>query len=130
MSSDDDQKRRDDYNKLRDLKKRASDLNFHSKEDEIVATLKELSSARVNNGHWHLEYDESFTNYVLQILHLKQQEKLLIEQNQYNRKQILWARVVAITAVLTFLVTLGILKFNPDTFARNFGPAAPTSTAK
>ena len=41
----------------------------------------------------------------------KLQKKLLDEQNEYNRKQLFWSRVLAIATICLVLATLLLLKF-------------------
>jgi multisubunit Na+/H+ antiporter MnhG subunit len=55
---------------------------------------------------------------------------MLKKQDEYNSKQLFWSRSVAITAVLALLAALGIVKFHPDAFAKNFGTSAAKSTTK
>src|SRR3989344_5791675 len=100
-------------------------LDIKASEDEILAFAKDIPLIGIS-----AEVRQMYMNYTIGLLSLKQQEKLLIAQNDYNRKQVFWARTVAITAILTFLVTLGILKYNPETFNKSFGFTSATSTVK
>ncbi len=103
--------RKDDYEALRELKKRASELNFYSREEEIAATLKELSSAR-ENGQWHLTNDEAYPNYVLQLLSLKQQEKLIEEQKQSSEELVTSTKYLAYATIALAIFT-AILSLEP-----------------
>lgn len=65
------------------------------------------------------EVRHMYMDYTTSLLTLKQQQKLLAEQNRYNQKQLIWTRVMAIATVVSVLVALGILKFNSETLDRN-----------
>lgn len=45
-------------------------------------------------------------------VNFKLQKKLLDEQNEYNRKQLFWSRILAIATILLVFATL-LLTYNP-----------------
>ena len=99
--------------------------DMKANEDEILAFANEIPLMGIS-----AEIRQMYMNYTIGLLYIKQQEKLLTAQNEYNSKQVFWARTVAITTILALLVSLGILKFNPETFNKNFGFTDPASTVK
>jgi len=44
-------------------------------------------------------------------INFKLQRKLLDEQNEYNRKQLYWSRILAIATICLVIATLLLLKF-------------------
>lgn len=93
-----------------------SEINIHSTEEQILKFCQDVPMMAMD-----VQVRQMYMDYATNLLALKQQQKLLIEQNQYNQRQLFWARVVAISTVLSVLVALGILSFNPQTFNRTFG---------
>ena len=57
-----------------------------------------------------------FIQYKLQELSLADQEKrhkeLLTEQNEYNKKQLFWTRILAIATICLAIATILLVKFN------------------
>ncbi len=102
-----------------------SEINVESSEEEIVKFCQDVPMMALS-----AEMKQMFMDYGIGLLSQKQQQKLLIEQNKYNKSQLVWARVVAITAIVSIFVALGILKFNPETLNRNFSFFVATSSPK
>jgi len=93
-----------------------SEINIHSTEQQILQFCQAIPMMALD-----VQMRQMYMDYSINLLALKQQQKLLDEQNQYNQKQLVWARTVAITAIVSVLVTLGLLKFDPQTSSRPFG---------
>ena len=95
------------------MEKRIWDLNFDSDEAEIMQKLKELITSRVNNTEHQNERDDVSINYALQLLNLKQQQKLVQEQKNGNHelvKSTKWLAYATIgLAIITAIIGLASL---------------------
>ncbi len=86
--------------------KKLSDIKINSTEEQIiefceaVPMLPDLSS----------EMREMYLHYGTSLLTLKQEEKLLAEQNTYNQKQLFWSRALTVGTWALVLVTLLLVK--------------------
>jgi len=86
--------------------------NFNTKQsvDEILAIMNK------NDGHTEtIHAGAAFLQYKLQEKLLGEQDKrhkeLLEQQNDYNSKQLLWTKILAIATIALVIVTALLVKF-------------------
>lgn len=91
-----------------------SEINFESTEEKILKFCQDISMMGLD-----VQVRQMYMDYGTNLLTIKQQQKLLIEQNEYNKKQLNWTRVMAVATVVSVLIALGFLKFDQERLDRN-----------
>ena len=85
--------------------KTLSEVNINSTEEQIFKFCEEVPMTGMSS-----EMREMYLHYGTSLLALKQQQKLLIEQNTYNQKQLFWSRTLTIGTWALVVATLLLIK--------------------
>ena len=80
-------------------------LNLDSSEKDILAYCQKEADQAPGYGH------EMKLNYGLNLLLLKQQNKLLNDQKIYNQKQLFWSRILAVATICLAIATILLVRF-------------------
>ena len=104
-ADDKHQKSQEDRKRLHALEKKVWSLNFHSDEEEIAGILRDLASERFNNGDWSFETTTLSVNYAIQLLNLKQQQKLVQEQRKGSQELVTSTRWLAYATIALAAIT-------------------------
>ena len=83
-----------------------SEITINSSDEEI----KEFCEAVPMMGLGS-EMRQMYMDYGINLLNLKQQLKLLKEQEDYNKKQLTWSRILAVGTWALVIATLLLVKF-------------------
>lgn len=84
-------------------------VDMTSSEEEITNFCQQATTAIFTS---RFEVREMYLNYGLSLLNIKQQQRLLKEQEIYNRKQLFWSRILAIATICLALATILLVKFH------------------
>jgi hypothetical protein len=103
----DDRRRKpqEDRERLRSLEMRVWSLDFHSSEEEIAEVLRALTSERFNNGDWSYVTTTLSVNYAIQLLNLKQQQKLVQEQRRGSDELVTSTKWLAYATIALAVIT-------------------------
>ncbi len=83
-----------------------SEINVNSTEEEITKFSQEVPMMSLSS-----EIRQMYMNYATSLLVVKQQQKLINDQQLYNEKQLFWSRILAIGTWALVVATLLIVKF-------------------
>ena len=83
-----------------------NDIKIDSSEKDILDYCKYEADQAPGYGH------EMKLNYGLNLLSIKQQKKLLDDQNTYNKNQLFWSRIIAVATIMLALATILLVKFH------------------
>jgi hypothetical protein len=82
--------------------------SLSSTDEEIVEFCRRATTAMWTS---RFEAREMYLKYGISLLNLKQQQRLLRDQQEYNRKQLFWSRILAIATIGIALATVLLIKF-------------------
>jgi len=84
-----------------------SEINLKSTEDEITKFCEDVPMMGLGS-----EVRQMYMEYGINLLVLKQQQKLLDEQGGYNKKQLFWSRILAVATISVAVATILLVKFS------------------
>lgn len=84
-----------------------SEININSTEEEISKFCEAVPMMGLGS-----EMRQMYMDYGINLLNLKQQQKLLNEQNNYNRKQLFSSWILNVGTWALVLVTLLLVNFD------------------
>lgn len=58
------------------------------------------------------EVRQMYMNYVTNLLAIKQQQKIIADQKEYNNKQLFWSRILAVGTWALVIATLLLVKLD------------------
>jgi len=83
-----------------------NDIKIDSPEKDILEFCKNEADQAPGYGH------EMKLNYGLNLLSIKQQKKLIDDQNTYNQDQLFWSRVLAVATICLAIATVLLVTFH------------------
>lgn len=85
------------------------EIDISSSDDDIVEFCRRAAAAV-----WTPQFEvrNMYLNYGFSLLKLKQEQRLLREQQEYNRKQLFWSRVLSVATIGIALATVLLVKFS------------------
>lgn len=83
-----------------------SEININSNDEEIFKFCEEVQMTGLSP-----EIRQMYLHYATSLLGLKQQQRLLNEQNDYNKNQLYWSRALTIGTFALVVATLLLVKF-------------------
>ena len=84
-----------------------SEISIHSAEEEIIKFGQEVPMMSPSS-----EVRQMYMSYVTSLLAIKQQQKLITDQKEYNAKQLFWSRVLAVGTWALVIATLLLVKLD------------------
>lgn len=83
-----------------------SEVSIDSSEGEIIKFCEGIPMMALD-----VQVRQMYMDYGTTLLTLKQQQKLLIEQNIYNNKQLFWSRTLTVATWALVVATLLLIKY-------------------